>query len=212
MSEPSGTRYAITGRAVTAAVLGLLMATLAWLTGNAWFLLLSGAFAGALVVGVFTRGRLDGLAVEVTHPPRVAVGTALHTVLTVTNKGRRVSSEATFSLYTAGIAELVASVGRLRPGEHVAVPVTRLATGRAVADRTLVHLLSRPGLGLTGTTRPLHVPDHVTVHPRLHDMRDLPVGSKVGDGTDASVVTGQGSEVLDYALAIVQGTRADVRV
>jgi uncharacterized protein (DUF58 family) len=184
------------GRAVTAAVLALLMATLAWLTGNAWFLLLSGAFAGALVVGVFSHGRLEGLSVEVTHPSRVAVGDALHTVLTVTNRGRRTSSETTFCMHTAGIADLLASVGRLRPGERVAVPVTRQATGRAVADGTLVHLSSRPSLGLTRTARPLHVPDHVTVHPWLHDMPDLPVGWRVDDGTDASVVTGQGSEVL----------------
>jgi uncharacterized protein (DUF58 family) len=196
VTQQSGTAHRLMGRAVTVAVLALLMATLAWLTGNAWFLLLAGAFAGALVVGVFTHGRLEGLAVEVEHPPRVAVGTEMSTVLTVTNQGRRTTSETTFCLHTAGIADLVAHVGRLRPGQGVAVPVTRLATGRAVADRTLVHLSSRPGLGLTRTARPLHVPDHLTVHPWLHDMPDLPVGWRADDGTEASVVTGQGSEVL----------------
>jgi uncharacterized protein (DUF58 family) len=86
--------------------------------------------------------------------------------------------------------------GRLRPGQHVSISVTRLATGRAVVDGTLIHLSSRPGLGLTSISRSLHVPDHLTVHPWLHDMPDLPVAFQVDHGSDASVISGQGSEVL----------------
>ncbi len=195
MTEPTGTGHRVKGRAVTVAVLALVMGNLLWLTGNAWFLLLSGAVVGAFVVAVASRGRLDGLAVELTHPPRVAVGAALHTVLTVTNKGTRTSSEATLCLQTAGIADLTASVGRLQPGEGITVPVTRLAVGRAVAQTTLVHFVSQPSLGLTGATRTLHAPDHVTVHPRLHDVPARPVGWQASDD-GALFVTGHGSEVV----------------
>jgi uncharacterized protein (DUF58 family) len=196
VTEPTGTRHRVKGRAVTVAVLALVMGNLLWLTGNAWFLLLAGAVVGALVVAVASRGRLDGLAVELAHPARVAVGAPLHTVLTVTNSGTRTSSEATLCLQTAGIADLTASVGRLQPGERIGVPVTRLANGRAIASVTLVHLVSQPSLGLTGTTRSLDVPDHVTVHPRLHDVPARPVGRQVGDGTGELLVSGQGGDVV----------------
>ncbi|HVC72802.1 MAG TPA: DUF58 domain-containing protein [Mycobacteriales bacterium] len=196
MSQQSGTAYVVTARAGTAAGLALLMLTLLWLTGNAWFLLLAGAIAGALVVAVASRARLDGLTVEVVHPPRVAVGDTLHTVLTVTNAGLRTSSECSLCVHTAGMADLVAAVGALRPGDRVTLPVPRLGTSRAVADGTLVHLVARPGLGTLAGTRPVHVPDQVTVHPRLHDLPELPVGWTDIDGTDDSVVAGQGSEVL----------------
>jgi uncharacterized protein (DUF58 family) len=196
VTEPTGTVHRVKGRAVTTAVLVLVMVNLLWLTGNAWFLLLSGAIGGAFVIAVAHRGRIDWLAVELMHPPRVAAGAALHTVLSVTNEGRRTSSETTLCLYTAGLADLTASVGRLQPGERVTVPLTRLATGRAVAQVTLVHLLSRPGLGLISTTRPVHLPDHVTVHPRLHDVPARWVRWQVGDGHHALVVTGQCSEIV----------------
>jgi uncharacterized protein (DUF58 family) len=196
VTDPTGTVHRVMGRAVTAMVLALVMANLLWLTGNAWFLLLTGAIFGALVVAVASRARLDGLAVELTHPRRVAVGAALNTVLTVTNKGTRPSSETTLSLRTAGLADLTASVSRLQPGERVSVPVTRLAIGRAVAHDTLVRLGSRPSLGLTATSRQVDVPDAVTVHPRLHQVPHRPVTWQAGDGIDAAVVTDQGGEVL----------------
>jgi uncharacterized protein (DUF58 family) len=65
-----------------------------------------------------------------------------------------------------------------------------------VAQVTVVHLVSQPSIGLIGTTRPVHVPDHVTVHPRLHGVPARPVGWQVGDGTGALFVTGHGSEVV----------------
>jgi uncharacterized protein (DUF58 family) len=193
--QQSGTAYVMTARAVTAAGLALLMLTLLWLTGNAWFLLLAGAVAGALVVAVASRARLDELTIEVVHPPRVAVGDTLHTVLTVTNDGSRTSSECSLSVHTAGVADLVAAVGALRPGDRVSLPVPRLGTTRTVADGTLVQLVARPGLGTIAGTRLVRLPDRVTVHPRLHDLPGPPVAWTGGDGTDDSVVTGQGSEV-----------------
>ena len=184
MSQPSRTAYVMTGRAVTAAGLALLMLTLLWLTGNPWFLLLAGAVAGALVVALAGRARLDGLTVEVVHPPRVAVGDTLHTVLTVTNDGSRTSSECSLCVHTAGMSDLVASVGRLLPGDRVTLSVPRLGTSRTVADGTLVHLVARPGLGTLAGTRTVHLPDRVTVHPRLHDLPELPVAWTDVDGTD----------------------------
>jgi uncharacterized protein (DUF58 family) len=196
VTEPTGTVHRVKGRAVAVAVLALVMGNLLWLTGNAWFLLLSGAVVGALVIAVASPGRLDGLVVELTHPPRVAVGAPLHSVLTVTNEGARTSSEATLCLHTPGIADLTAAVGHLQPGERVAVPVTRLATGRAVTHETLVHLMAQPGLGLMATTRPVRVPDDVTVHPRLHDVPVPPIGWQAADNADALLVSGQGGEVV----------------
>ena len=196
MSEPSGTTYVMTARAVTTAGLALLMLTLLWLTGNPWFLLLAGAVAGALGVALAGRARLDGLTVEVVHPPRVAVGDTLHTVLTVTNGGSRTSSECSLCVHTAGMSDLVASVGQLLPGDRVTLPVPRVGTSRTVADGTLVHLVARPGLGTLAGTRPVQLPDRVTVHPRLHDLPELPVAWTDVDSTDDSVVAGQGSEVL----------------
>jgi uncharacterized protein (DUF58 family) len=196
VSQQSGTAYVMTARAVTTAGLALLMLTLLWLTGNAWFLLLAGAIAGALVVALASRARLDGLAVEVVHPPRVAVGDMLNTVLTVTNAGSRTSSECSLCVHTAGMADLVAAVGSLRPGDRVTLQLPRLGTSRTVADGTLVHLVARPGLGTLSGTRPVQLPDRVTVHPRLHDLPDQLVAWTAGDGTDDWVATGQGSEVL----------------
>ncbi len=72
----------------------------------------------------------------------------------------------------------------------------RVATGRAVAHGTVAHLLSRPGLGLLSTTRPVHVADQVTVHPRLFGVADVPVTQHRVPGTGAPLAGGGGPEVL----------------
>ena len=169
---------------------------LLWLTGNAWFLLLAGGAAGSLLVGVLSRARLDGLTIEVSHHPRVSVGDELPAVLTVTNAGTRLSSETQLCLHTAGLADLVVSVGRLSPGERVSVPVSRAATTRAVGDGSVARLVARPGLGLVVAWRRVDVLDHVTVHPRLHDVPVLAGSERVGSGDAGSAVRAHGPEVL----------------
>lgn len=196
MSSGVGTRHRATSRVAAPVVLGAVLLSFLWLTGNAWFLLLSGACAGVLVVGVVWRGRVDGLSVELVHPARVSVGADLPGTLTITNRGGRTSTEATLCLHTAGLADVEASIGRLGPGEEVRAPVVRVAIGRAVAHGTVAHLLSRPGLGLLSTTRPVHVADQVTVHPRLFGVADVPVTQHRVPGTGAPLAGGGGPEVL----------------
>ncbi len=196
MSPGAGTRHRATSRVAAPVVLGAVLLNFLWMTGNAWFLLLGGGCAGVLVLGVVWRGRVDGLSVELVHPARVSVGADLPGTLTITNRGSRTSTEAIFRLQTAGLADVEASIGMLAPGEVVRAPIVRAATGRAVAHGTVVHLLSRPGLGLLATTRPVHVPDRVTVHPRLFEVADVPVTQHRVAGTHASVARGRGPEVL----------------
>jgi uncharacterized protein (DUF58 family) len=196
VSPGAGTRYRATSRVAAPVVVAAVLLNFLWLTGNAWFLLLSGGCAALLVMGVFWRGRVDGLSVVLVHPARVSVGADLPVTLTITNTGSRPSTEANLCLHTAGLADVVATIGRLDPGEGVSAPVVRAATGRAVAHGTVVHLMSRPGLGLLSTFRPVHVADHVTVHPRLLDVADVPVAQHRVAGTSASMVRGPGPEVL----------------
>ena len=196
MSAGAGTRYRATSRVAVPVVVGAVPLNLLWLTGNAWFLLLSGVCAGVLVMGILWRGRVDDLTVELVHPARVSVGRDLPATLTITNRGDRTSTAATVNLHTAGLAGLAASLGRLDPGEEASVPVLRAATDRAVAHGSVVHLHSRPGLGLLSTERLVHVADHLTVHPRLLDVADVPVTEHRIAGTSAAVVRGTGHEVL----------------
>jgi uncharacterized protein (DUF58 family) len=196
VSSGAGTRYRATSRVAAPVAVGALLLNFLWLTGNAWFLLLSGACAGVLVVCVLWRGRVDDLSVELVHPARVSVGRELPGTLTITNRGSRTSTEANVCLHTVGLADLAASIGRLDPGEEVSVPVVRSATSRAVAHGSAIHLHSRPGLGLLVTLRTVQVADHVTVHPRLHDVAEVPVTPHGVAGASASVVRGPGHEVL----------------
>jgi uncharacterized protein (DUF58 family) len=190
---PGGTTHVLTARLAAPVTVAVVMGNLLWLTGNPWFLLLAGASFGAMLVLVASRARLDGLVVGLAHAPRVTVGDVLPCVLTVTNESPRTSSETLMCLHTRGLADLVVQLPRLAPGEQVSVPVTRAATARSVADGSNAHLVSRPALGVVVAKRPVQIPDHLVVHPALHDVRVLP---SAGVGADGSVRPGPGAEVL----------------
>jgi uncharacterized protein (DUF58 family) len=142
------------------------------------------------------RSRLDGLTVEVDHAARVAVGERLPVRVTVTNRGARTSSEALLCLHTHGLADVVASVARLDPGDRTRIVVRRLAGKRTVASGSTVHVVSRASLGLVVGQLELSVADHVVVHPALRAVPrpDLTLGA---DGERAEPGrAGAGPEIL----------------
>jgi hypothetical protein len=120
----------------------------------------------------------------------------LATRVTVRNTGPRTSSECQLCLRTAGLADVVVAVGRLDPGAAASMTVDRLATHRAVAQGTVAHLVSRPGLGFLVAEREVPVADHVVVHPVLPAVAQPPPTPGAGDDGDGRVVAGAGPEVL----------------
>jgi uncharacterized protein (DUF58 family) len=78
--------------------------------------------------------------------------------------------------------------------------VSRTAAVRRTSDLSLVHLESRPGLGLVVARRRLVAADDVVVHPRLHAVRPPRPGPARAVATDPSAagafVTRPGPEVL----------------
>ena len=90
----------------------------------------------------------------------------------------------------------MASLGRLDPGERVSVPLVRAATDRAVAHGTVVHLLSRPGLGLLATLRRFTSTATSRSTPACTTSADHPVTRHRVAGASAAVVRGPGHEVL----------------
>jgi uncharacterized protein (DUF58 family) len=195
VTAPGGTRHRPTSRVAVPVVLGAVLANLLWLTGNAWFLLLAGAAVGVLVLGVMSRARLDGLAVELSQPPRVAVGDTLSSRLTVTNTGSRTSSATLLCLHTTGLADLIVSIGELAASDRASITIERLAVRRSMSAESQVHLVAGPSLGLVSSTRALRVPAQVVVHPRLYDAPLRRAGRQV-DGSGSTMVAGPGVEVL----------------
>ena len=185
-----------TGRALAVALVAFGLANLAVVSGSSWFVLLAGGAGGVLGVGLACRARIDGLQVELAHPPRSRAGDQLPVRVTVRNAGARTSSETQLCLHTAGLADLVVAVGRLAPGARTSLPVERLAARRAVADGTVGHLVSRPGLGLVAARRELLLADQVVVHPALVGVPDQAPTPGTGDDPGGRVRAGTGPEVL----------------
>ncbi|HTE74275.1 MAG TPA: DUF58 domain-containing protein [Actinomycetes bacterium] len=189
-----------TGRAAALVLACIVLAQLAWVTGNAWFLVLLGGCAGLLAAGVTTRARLDGVEVEVTHRRRSEVGEEVPVRVRVANRSARPSSELVLLVQTHGLADLAVSVGALEPGASADVTVSRLAAARRTSDLSLVHLESRPGLGLLVARRRVLAPDDVVVHPTLHVVRPprpAPAGAAMTDpAATGAVVARPGPEVL----------------
>ena len=201
MTPTSGpTAHRPTGRALAVVLACVVLAQLAWVTGNAWFLVLLGACAGLLAAGVSTRARIDGVEVEVAHRRRSVVGDEVPVRLRVLNRSPRPSSELVVLVQTHGLADLAVSVGALAPGASAAVTVSRGAAARRVSDLSLVQLESRPGLGLLVARRRVLAPDDVVVHPRLHVVRPPRPGPAralvVDPGPAGAVVARPGPEVL----------------
>ena len=195
MTSPVVTRHRPTGRTLAAGLLVIGLANLAVVTGSSWFVLLAGATAGLLGVGLVTRARLDGLQVELTHPARVTIGGLLPVRVSVRNAGGRTSSECQLCLHTAGLADVVVALGRLEPGTVTSLTVERLAVGRSVADGTTGHLVSRPALGFVTAHSELQVADHAVVHPALRAVPEAPPTPGPGDDGDGRVLVGAGPEV-----------------
>jgi uncharacterized protein (DUF58 family) len=192
---PRETTHRPTSLVAVPVVLAAVVTNLLWVTGNAWFLLLAGAAVGVLLMGVTSRARLDGLAVELSHQPRVAVGEQLSSRLTVVNQGSRTSSATLLCLQTAGFADLIVSVGELAAGDRTNITVERRAVRRSMTAGSLVHLAARPSVGLVCATRAVRVPAPVVVHPPLHDAPLRSAGRQV-DGSDGTLVAAPGVEVL----------------
>ena len=196
MTEQTATTRRATGRTLAAvlAVVGLVI--LAVVSGSQWFLLLAGACSGLLVVGQLSRARIEGLAVELAHPPRVTVGDRLALRITVTNTSSRVSSESELVLHTHGLMNVVVSVGRLDPGASTSRTVERLAIARAVTYGSSVSLAARPALGFLVSVRVFGVADLVLVHPVVHPVPGLPSTPGTGDEVDGRLVASPGQEIL----------------
>ncbi|HET8971020.1 MAG TPA: DUF58 domain-containing protein [Candidatus Nanopelagicales bacterium] len=197
---PGRTVHRPTGRAVALVLAGIVLAQLAWVTGTAWFLVVLGACAGLLVAGLTTRGRLDGVEVEVAHRRRSVVGDDVPVRVRVANRSARPSSDLVVLVQTHGLADLAVSVGALEPGTSASVTVSRPAALRRTSDVSLVHLESRPGLGLVVARRRALAVDDVVVHPRLHRVRPPRPGPAISADTDptsdGAVVARPGPEVL----------------
>lgn len=192
-----GTKSTLTVPGVTAVLAVIGLAIFAAVTGSTWFVLLAGAGAGLGIAAVATRAQLDGLAVEVEHVPRVTVGGVLASRVTVVNHGARASSATRLCLHTRGLADVVFSVGSLRPGDRTSLVVERPALGRAVSESTLGHLVARTSLGLLVRARDVVVADQVIVHPVLSDHVARAVTSGVIDDLSSDVVIATtGAEVL----------------
>jgi uncharacterized protein (DUF58 family) len=193
----AATTHHVTGRLVSAVLLVIALGNLAVTTGSAWFVLLAAAMAGLVVVGVASRARLDGLALEIGHAARVTAGDLLGATITVVNRDTRPSSATRLCLHTPGLADVTVSVGRLDPGDRSSVVVQRLATRRATAETTTAHVVCRPSLGLLVARREVEVADQLVVHPVLHD---LPAGSVTTAVLEQErsdlVVAASGPEVL----------------
>jgi uncharacterized protein (DUF58 family) len=193
----SASSHRPTGRVTVLVLVLLALGNLAAVTGSAWFVLLAGAAAGLLVAGASSRARLDGLRVELGHPPRVSVGGRLATRITVVNDGTRPSSPTRLCLHTVGLADVVLSVGRLDAGDRTSVEIERPATHRAAAESATGHLVARPSVGVLAATRELVVADQVFVHPVIHERPDRQVSTGVLDHEDGRVVVGTaGTEIL----------------
>lgn len=197
---PGRTVHRPTGRAAALVIACIVLAQLAWVTGNAWFLVLLGACAGLLTAGVTARARMDGVEVELTHRRRSVVGDEVPVRVQVVNRSARPSSDLVVLVQTHGLADLAVSVGALEPGTCAAVTVSRAAAVRRTSDVSLVHMESRPGLGLVVARRRVLAVDDVVVHPRLHVVRPPRPGPARAADTDPSpagaVVARPGPEVL----------------
>ena len=201
MTATSGrTVHRPTGRALALVLACIVLAQLAWVTGNAWFLVLLGASAGLLAAGLTIRARMDGVQVEVAHRRRSVVGDVVPVRVQVVNRSARPSSELVVLVQTHGLADLAVSVGALEPGASADVTASRAAGARRTSDVSLAHLESRPGLGLVLARRRVIAPDDVVVHPRLHVVRPPrpgPANAAVTDPDAAgAVVPRPGPEVL----------------
>ena len=174
----------------------LLLGQVSWASGNGWFLVLAGACLGLLVAGLLDRARLDGLDVGVRHPTRSTVGEQVPCQVTVTNRGRQASSEATVQVTTHGLSDLVVAVGRLAPGGSVTLEAGRQAVARAAVDASLVHLSARPSIGVWCATRALLRADRVVVHPWLPALTARRSTVVRREDDDGRVVPGAGPEVL----------------
>lgn len=197
MTVATAASHRPTGRAGSSllALIGLGLMTV--VTGSPWFVLFAGAVAGLVLAGLTSRGRLDGLTVELGHAARVTAGDLLGTSITVANRGGRPSSPTRLCLHTAGLADVVVSVGRLDPGDRTSVQVERLATCRAASESTTGHLVCRPSLGLLAAQRTLAVADQVIVHPVLHELPQRPVSRGARDIENGRVVVAAaGAEIL----------------
>ena len=196
MRPGTSTRNQPTGRALAALMAVIGLANLAVVSGSPWLVLLAGATAGLLGVGLIGRARLESLQVELAHPARAVAGEEQAVAVTVRNTGRRTTSECLLCLHTVGFADVTVALPRLDPGAATSLSLQRRATTRGVADGTVAHLRARPGLGLTGAMREVQVADHAVVHPVLHPVVAPPrTPGSTHDG-DGRVLVAAGPEVL----------------
>jgi uncharacterized protein (DUF58 family) len=197
VTAPSPTRHRLTSRFSSALLLTFVLFYAAAVSGSSWFLLLAGAVAGLGAASLPARARLDGLVVQVDHPPRVSAGDPLTMRVSVANEGRRTSSAAAVVLHTPGLEDVAVSVGRLDPGAATSAVLSRASERRGVAEATSAVLVTRPALGLRVAVRELSLPGRLVVHPGLRHRSDQPVTRRHQVGEQPAGMTADGgSEVV----------------
>ncbi len=137
-------------------------------------------------VHVLRRPRLT--LVRAVEPPRVQKGSPAVSVVKVTNLSRRSLSPTTI-VQRLGGRPVAAELPRLRPGERALRTYRLPTTRRGTFDVSAVELPRADPFGFCRTALRFGEPQRISVHPRILDLRPLPVGASrnlEGPSSDSS--------------------------